>query len=206
MISLHLPSFEEIKDYVACSNEFKEKLAEAGRKTKQSDKEASLELQLDLETGEQSLSQVYLGTEDLAAAIPGPKSHIALLHLHSHPNQRVIRPSSGDILSSIAINSRNFQRLIEKDRGIPKYPNLGETIELSKSYNWSATNVIVSAYDNSTIGMLLYRMITSLDKSFNQFSRKPSQENVLRVMRENGHSAVDFLKYRLDRNGRASAA
>ena len=206
MASLHLPSFEEIKDYVVSSNEFRERLAEAARETKRLDKETSLELQLDLDGGTQSLSQVYLGTEDLAAAVPRPEGYIALLHLHSHPNQRVIRPSGGDLLFSISTNSKNFQRLMEKDEGVATYPDIGRTINLAKSYSWSTTEAIITVYDNLTIGMLLYRMINSLDKSFKEFPKRPSQRDIVNVMRENGHSAVNFLKYKSDKDGKYTLA
>ena len=205
MFNIILPTPDEMVRYLTTDTNFLAKLYEAAKITRETGKEASLELQIDLVEGKRHLSYVSLGTEtepDPVRNISGytRDQYIKAIHLHSHPSSYLkwgfVSPSGADLLTTLATLSRNTEKLIKKMQIPHGLLTLQENVRIAHHVlKWTHHEAVVGVKDNLNVGMVLFENNSSIfrDGPDEEFHPK-NQEEVMGVMRTLGFN-TQFFQY-----------
>ncbi|MBI2655074.1 hypothetical protein HYX06_01475 [Candidatus Woesearchaeota archaeon] len=164
MNQINLPTFEDVIRFVESSEEFKQKLDQVAKITTEDQKEAGLEMRVDLyDTDNWSLSEVVAGSEGSFDMISPPlyEDHVIALGIHSHPGyatRKLVCFSSGDHIHDYTIFSANIAALTKHLIGEYMYLDLYRATEFARRHiNWMHTSAIVGMEEDNGLVMLLYQ-------------------------------------------------
>ena len=205
MTNIILPTPDEVVRYVTTDTNFLAKLYEAAKITRETGKEASLELQLDLVEGKRHLSDVGIGTEKEPGPIKNTHNYtrdqyVKVIHLHSHPSSYskwgFVSPSGDDLLSTLATLSRNTEKLVKHRKIKAGILTLQENVRIAHHVlKWTHHEAVIGVKDNLNVGMVLFENNSSIfrDGPDEEFHPK-NQEEVMGVMRTLGFN-TQFFQY-----------
>ncbi len=206
MTKKHLPTHEEIVQYVTQNKEFLARLKEAASLTVETGKEVSLSLDVDVVKYRKYLSGIGIGTEDNAADVPRSHSYadneyVMAMILHSHPNFKefgYITPSLVDLLT---VNTRwewNVRSLLP----FVNIKSAWDALYWSRNLKWFHQEAIIGVERDLSLNLLLYE---ASGAPFGENRKEvETQEDVVLNLRSLGFKAR-FFNYTLNSFGKYTA-